>query len=73
MRKDHCAVKLCCGVNEGWGDYYLIDNDESRYKEPAHGKIEELEKGIIDRKKRVGRGMERGEVEGRGKERDGRA
>lgn len=31
--KKRCAVKMVEGVNEGWGDYCLIDNAESQYKE----------------------------------------
>lgn len=34
--KRNTAVKMLEGVNEGWGDYCLIDNDESQYKEPAN-------------------------------------
>lgn len=36
--KEHCTVQTVeggCGVGEEWGDYYLIDNDESHYEEPA--------------------------------------
>lgn len=35
--KERHAVEMV-GVNEGWGDYCLIDYDEGQYKEPAHGR-----------------------------------
>lgn len=43
--KKHSAIKMDEGISEGWGDFCVIDNNESHYKDPAHrDRIEEIKK-----------------------------